>query len=112
MNRGTFTTTLAWEQDGEEQEATVQVTYSHYKSSPQTMIDPAEPASVEIVSITPLDRSVTLPPEWADGDRDEELFEECFADWQGALDDAAEWRDQCRRDDALMDAVNRSRGAA
>ena len=88
------------------------MTYSHYKGSPQTMIDPAEPASFEIVSITSLDPSVALPPEWSDGERDEELFEECFADWRAELDDAAEWRAQSRRDDALMDAVNRSRGAA
>jgi len=101
MSRGAFVTAIAWN-DGED-DAEVRVVYSTHKGSPQTLVDPEELASIEIVSITPLDPTVTLPPEWTSGDRDEELYVECSADRDDEIAEAAEWRAQSRRDDLLME---------
>lgn len=102
--RGQFTTTIMWhDSTGGEVEAEVRVVYQHHKGSPQTMIDPEEPASVEIISIKPVDPSVLLPADWRAGDHDETLHEECFADWQADQEDIAEWLAQSRRDDRLME---------
>lgn len=97
----TFTTFIAWMDGEDERDACVAVTYTHYKGSPQTMTDPAEPPSVEIVEIAPVDPSVTLPGEWTDGSRDEELHPECFEDFKVEMEAAAEWRAQSRRDQMM-----------
>lgn len=101
-DRGSFTTTIMWhDSTGGEIEADVRVVYAYQKGSPQTMIDPGEPASVEIVSITPTDSSVTLPEDWRAGDHDESLHDECFADWRSDQEEIAEWLAQSRRDQAM-----------
>lgn len=109
MTRGTFTTTLVWDQDGEEQEADVRVLYSYTKGYPATWEEPGAGAEIEIISITPADPTIRIPEHFFDS---EELKDECSEDQQAEAEAALEWRAQCRRDDALMDAVNRSRGAA
>lgn len=97
--RGSFTTSITWN-DGED-EAKVRVLYVGRAGSPQTMTDPEDPASIEIISINPVDPAITLPAEWTDGDRDEELYDECFEDWDAEAENASEWRAQSRRDQLM-----------
>ncbi|WP_159975814.1 MULTISPECIES: hypothetical protein [unclassified Novosphingobium] len=87
---------------GNEVEAEVRVTYTAHRGHAGTMIDPPEPASVEIVSIVPVDPTVTLPAGYAAGDFDETFFEDCLEDYAAEMACAAEWRAEARRD-ALME---------
>ena len=107
-NRGTFTTTLLWHDSrGGEVETEVRVLYSYDKGYPQTWEEPGEPASVEIIKLTASDPSITVPEHFYTS---EELMQECFEDWQADAEDVREWLAQSRRDDALMDAVQRRSG--
>lgn len=101
--RYTLRTTVMWHDGrGCECEAEVRVTYTAHPGHAGTMIDPPEPASVEIVSIIPVDPSVTLPSGYSAGDFDEAFFEDCLEDFTAERDEAAECRAQSRRD-ALME---------
>lgn len=100
MSRGAFTTSLVWEDaDGNEIEADVRVLYSRDKGYAGDSIDPPEPSSVEIISITPADQTLKVPARF---ETDDELIAECMADWAAEEIEAAEWRAQARRDDLLM----------
>ena len=100
MNRGTFNTTLVWQDGANEIEADVRVTYSRYAGYRGSLTEPAEDASVEIVSIIPKDPTITIPSRFDD---DDDLLAECMTDWEAEREEAAEWRAQCRRDDLLME---------
>ncbi|KQM18408.1 hypothetical protein [Novosphingobium sp. Leaf2] len=98
-HRGSFTTTLMWHDSrGSEIEAVVRVTYVGRPGSPQTMTDPEDPASVEIINIAPADKSISVPQSFYE---DEELMGECFDDWRNDEEEAAEWRAQSRRDQLM-----------
>jgi hypothetical protein len=100
MTRGSFTTTLVWEDGADEIEADVRVVYSRYAGYRGSLTEPPEDASVEIISITPKDPTITIPARFDD---DDDLIAECMADWDAEEADAAEWRAQARRDDLLME---------
>lgn len=92
--RGSFTTSITLG----ETEYDVRVLYSHDAGYKGSFYEPAEAPSVEIISIEPADRSITVPESLYE---DEGLIAECFADWRADQEEAAEWRAQSRRD-ALM----------
>lgn len=99
-NRGILFTDLLWHDSrGSEIETRVRVVYSVYKGFRGDQIDPPEPASVEIQSITSEPAGVDIPDRFFE---DEELLAECMQDWIDGESDAAEWRAQCRRDYLLM----------
>lgn len=97
----TFTTTLIWhDSTGNECEAAVRVTYVGRKGFAGDQVDPPEPASVDIVSIVS-----TADPRDQIPDRlreDDALIDECFEHWTNDEIEAAESREQSRRD-ALME---------
>jgi hypothetical protein len=100
MSRGIFWTTLMWhDSTGGEVEARVKVIYSALKGCPPSFYDPGSPDEIEILSITPADGETVIPDHFLTSG---ELIEECREDWQAEQENAAEWRAQCRRDDALM----------
>lgn len=106
-DRGTFTTTLTWHDSrGSEVEADVRVLYSFTKGYPATWVEPGSDAEIEIVSLTPADPTIAVPESFFTS---EELIQECFEDQQAEAENAREWRAQARRDDALMDALERRR---
>ena len=97
--RGTFATSLCWEDaNGDEIEADVRVLYSRDKGFAGDHIDPPEPASIEIISITPADPTVIVPTRF---ETDDDLIAECMADWAAEEIEAAEWRAQSRRDQLM-----------
>jgi len=101
MSRGTFKTTVLLN-DGDI-EVPVRVVYSRYAGFRGSMEQPPEDASVEIVSITETDPAILLPAHY---EADDNLIAECMQDWADEAEDAAEWRAQCRRDDALMGEIS------
>ena len=79
----------------DEQDSDIRVEYSFYAGYKGSQIEPPEPASVEITSITPADPSITIPDDlYEDGD----LLAECMAHYRDMLDDAAERRAEDRRE--------------
>ncbi len=101
MSRGSFATELLWHDSrGGEVEASVRVLYSFTKGYPDSLEEPGEPDDVEIISITSADPTIDIPEYFFTS---EELIAECFEDWRAEAEGAAEWRAQCRRDDALME---------
>ncbi len=97
--RGIFTTSIMWhDSTGGEVEARVRVTYSRFKGFAGDWTDPPEPAAVEIVSIFPLDSTDPVPDHFL---TDESLIEECLEDWANEEVEAAEWREQSRRDSLM-----------
>ena len=94
--RGILTTSIMWHDSrGSEVEADVRVIYSRRKGFRGDHIDPPEPSSVEIVEIQCADKSVTIPEHFYE---DEALLAECMEDWASEEIEAAEWREQSRRD--------------
>lgn len=96
-----FKTWLRWhDSTGAELEAQVWVTYSRHKGHPGDRIDPPEPDSVDIDAITDVDDpEQSIPKNFYDDDC---LLQECFEHWNNDEIEAAEWREQSRRD-ALME---------
>lgn len=104
-NRGTFTTTLMWHDSrGGEIETDVRVLYSYSKGYPATWEEPGCDAEVEIIKLTASDPSIEVPESFYTS---EELIQKCHEDWLADAEDAREWLAQSRRDDALMDAMER-----
>ena len=95
-----FKTTLFWHNSkGGECEAKVWVTYSRIKGSAGDRIDPPEPDDVDIEDITAIDGDTCAIPD--SFYEDDCLKQECFEHWTNDDIEAAEWREQSRRD-ALM----------
>lgn len=95
-DRGILKTHLMWHDSrGSEVEVDVRVIYSRDKGYKGSYYQPAEPSSVEIVDIQCADKSVTVPDHFYE---DEALLAECMEDWASEEADAAEWREQSRRD--------------
>ncbi|MGV7119609.1 hypothetical protein [Sphingopyxis sp. 550A] len=98
---GTFKTTVMWHDSrGFECEAEVQVTYVRRPGYPQTLTDPAEPASVEITDITPLIAGTFLREGLLE---DDGLIKECFEHWcdrEAAAEEARadDWRERLREE--------------
>jgi hypothetical protein len=100
MATESFTTSVVFEQAGEEIEADVLVEYQYYAGYRGDFISPPEPASVEIHAITAADRSIEVPERFYD---DEDLLAECFADHFDRIEDALERRAEAARDDRIME---------
>jgi hypothetical protein len=96
--RGSFNTTLIWDDGGDEVEADVRVLYSFVPGYPATQEEPGVDCEVEIISITPKDPAIGVPEYF---DTDEDLLNQCVSDYLDEQEYAAEWRAQCRRDDLL-----------
>lgn len=95
-----FKTVVIWHDSrGSEREASVIVTYCRHKGFAGDRIDPPEPDNVEIVDIideaNPGDR---LPDHIF---QDDALIQECFDHWNNDEIEAAEWREQSRRDSLM-----------
>ncbi len=87
---GTFKTTVMWHDSrGGECEAEVRVTYVGRHGFPQTLESPAEPATVEITSVEPMQLGGMLPDDLAERD---DLIEECFDHWRATCEAAEEQR--------------------
>lgn len=91
--RGSITSSIVV--DGSERD--VRVLYQYHKGYSGSCCEPAEPASVEIIEITPADQSITVPEDYFE---DERLIAECFEDVAAEAEAAAEWR--ASRCDDLM----------
>jgi len=99
--RGSFTTNIAWaDSRGDEIDADVRVLYSRYAGYKGDYYQPPEDASVEIIEITPADRSLTAPDYFF---TDDDLIAECMAAWDEEIADAEEWHAQARRDRMMED---------
>ncbi len=105
MQRGSFSTSITIEDELGETEYDVRVLYTRYAGCKGSYYEPAEDPSVEIISIEPADRSITVPDSFYE---DETLIAECMQDWAEEAENAREWRAQCRRDDALLAGFDRS----
>jgi len=104
MSRGIFYTTLMWHDSrGGEVEAKVRVIYSFLRGSEPSFYDPGSPDEIEILSLQPVDGETVIPEHFLTS---EELLSECAADHAAEQENAAEWRAQCRRDDALMGEIS------
>jgi hypothetical protein len=98
----TFGTMLCWLDDaGNEQEASVEVTYSTYAGFNGSMVQPSEDPSVEIQTIERTDPGE--PIDYARWEDDADLIAECMQDWAEDIEAAAEYRAEQRRDDAMME---------
>lgn len=101
---GSFKTTVIWHDSrGSECEAEVRVTYVGRRGFPETLVDPAEPATVEITAIDPLVLGTFLPDDLAE---DDDLIEECFEDWRATCEAAEEARAEDYRDRMREEADN------
>lgn len=96
--RGSFTTSITIEDELGETEYDVRVIYSRHAGFRGTYYQPAEEASVEIISIEPKDQSITVPESFYE---DDGLIAECFADWEAEEAEAEEWRAQSHRDQLM-----------
>jgi len=94
-----FTTTHMWHNSvGSECECKVEVTYTFHRGCKPTLVDPGEPDSVEVVSVTP------VTSDYDPGKIDLDAFaDECMAEYADLLADAAERRAEARRDDLMME---------
>lgn len=97
-HRGSFPTSITIDDELGETEYDVRVTYTGDAGYKGSFHEPAEGPSVEIVSIEPADKSITVPEAFYE---DEGMIAECFADWRAEQEDAAEWRAQSRRDQLM-----------
>lgn len=89
MTHHTLTTTAFWtDADGEDRDQDVKVVYTYYRGFNGSQIDPPEPASIEIQSVTP-----DVPESCYDA-----LAVECWEDYAGYVADAAEYRASLRED--------------
>lgn len=95
-----FKTWIRWhDSTGGECEAKVWVTYSRHKGHPGDQIDPPEPDSVDIDDITDADDAGrSIPHSFYDDDC---LKHECFEHWTNDEIEAADWREQSRRDQLM-----------
>lgn len=98
MTRGTFTTSIVIDNELGENEYDVRVLYQYDKGYAGSYYQPPEPASIEILEITPADKSITVSDSFYE---DEALIAECFADAAAEAEEAAEWRAQSRRDQLM-----------
>lgn len=99
MTQHTLSTILSWQEAGEDREACAKVVYALHKGSPETLIDPACPDMVEIISVTRTD---------GEGDlsrflEDDELLEECYQDYLEDREAAAEFRAEMRADEMMRE---------
>lgn len=92
-----FKTHLRWHDSrGSECEAEVFVTYARVRGYAGGMTSPPEPDDVDIEDITVVgDPGADVPSSFYDDDL---LKLECFQDWTNDEEEAAEWREQSRRD--------------
>ena len=96
--RGTLSTSIVIDDELGETEYDVRVLYQYDKGYAGSYYQPPEPASVEIIEITPADQSLTVPEHFYE---DEGLIAECMADVAEQAAEAAEWRAQSRRDQLM-----------
>ena len=94
-DRGSFSTSITIEDELGETEYDVRVIYDRYRGFPGDRIDPPEDASVEIIEITPADKSITVPEHFYE---DDALIAECMENWAIDVADAEEYRAEARRD--------------
>lgn len=100
-SRNRFTTTFVLEdRHGDDVEARIRVIYSVAKGNPDSLEEPGAPDEVEIISIAPVGSEVEIPLALY---TDDELLNQCHADWLESREEAREWRAQARRDDLLME---------
>jgi|GEM_PF-2352311 len=100
----TLKTWLMWhDSTGSEVECDVLVEYDTYNGFAGDMTDPPEAACVEIVGVTAVDKSISIPDSAID---EEVLADDCMQDWRDAEIDAAEYaaehRAEMAREDALL----------
>ena len=91
-----------------DEEIELSVIYSCSPFVPATYWQPAEGGEVELISVRHKGAEFDLT------DAEESALiavceERAPSDWAEEREQAAEWRAQCRRDDALMDAWERSK---
>lgn len=84
----------------DEQDADIRVEYSFYAGYKGSQIEPPEPASVEIINITPADPLILIPNDLYE---DDDLLAECMAHHCDMLTDAAERRAEDRREALYLD---------
>ncbi|WP_347271878.1 hypothetical protein [Rhizorhabdus histidinilytica] len=95
-----FKTTLIWHDSrGGECEAECRVTYRGIKGFAGDLTDPPEPDSIEIISIVDVANPKDAVPDHFF--EQEELIAECMEDWAASEIEAAEWREQSRRDQLM-----------
>jgi hypothetical protein len=97
--KGTFSTSIVIDDELGETEYDVRVLYQYDKGYKGDYYHPPEPDSVEIIKITPADSGFIVPEHFYE---DDGLIAECLADAANEAVEAAEWREQSRRD-ALME---------
>lgn len=101
MMEGTFKTNVIWHDSrGNEFETEVNVTYVGRRGYPETLTDPAEPATVEITDITPLIAGTYLREGLLE---DDDLIEECFEHWRNTCEAAEERRAEDRHEQLMED---------
>ena len=93
--RGSFSTSITIEDELGETDYDVRVLYDRYSGFAGDRIDPPEDASVEIIEITPADKSITVPEHFYE---DDALIAECMEDWAIEVADAEEYRAEAARD--------------
>jgi len=92
-DRGSFSTSITIEDELGETDYDVRVIYDRYPGFPGDRIDPPEDASVEIIEITPADKSITVPEHFYE---DDALIAECMENWQDECERAAEYKAEAR----------------
>lgn len=96
----TFRTNHIWHDSaGGECECEINVTYVWRAGYAGDRIDPPEDATVEIISIMPIDAEYEVPERSLDPGMIEEL---CFDDWRDEETAAEERRAEMRADDQMM----------
>lgn len=93
---GTFTTNVMWhDSQGNEREAEVRVTYVGRHGFPQTLENPAEPATVEITAVEPIELGTDVPAVFIGNGELEAL---CFEHWRDTCEAAKERRAEDHRE--------------
>lgn len=105
MSTRTLKTTFMWhDSTGCEIECDALVEYDTYAGFEGDRINPPEAARVEIVGVTLVNSSYSIPAYAIDEDA---VADDCMEDWRNAeIDDAeraAEYRDDDARDDRMME---------
>jgi hypothetical protein len=90
----TLKTWLMWhDSTGSEVECDVLVEYDTFNGFAGDMTDPPEDARIEIVGVTAVDKSISIPAHAID---EEVLADDCMQDWRDDEIDAAEYRAEHR----------------
>lgn len=104
-----ITETMLIDVGGDELELPLTVEYQHHAGYRGDMIDPPEPAHVELQAawITPVEGQPAIGVlSWLTEAQCESLQRTCMEDWQGRKDEAAEHRYEMQKEDR-DDRLNR-----